>query len=118
MAWIIVGDRAQIEPKIRESSVKDVFIIDADGIVKRATGHDAIVTDSPIPVRGRGDPPPPYFEAKTGARRDQVFAYPVFPPGAAKTRSLPGPSRERPPSDLEGRAIGKEMGNGYHVPHY
>jgi zinc protease len=35
VTWIIVGDRAQIEPKIRELGFKDVFIIDADGnIVK------------------------------------------------------------------------------------
>jgi zinc protease len=33
--WIVVGDRAQIEPKIRELGYKEVFIIDADGnIVK------------------------------------------------------------------------------------
>jgi zinc protease len=35
MTWVIVGDRAQIEPKIRELGFKDVVIIDADGnIVK------------------------------------------------------------------------------------
>jgi zinc protease len=35
VVWVIVGDRAQIEPKIRELGFKDVVIIDADGnIVK------------------------------------------------------------------------------------
>jgi zinc protease len=35
VTWIIVGDRAKIEPKIRELGYKDVFVIDADGnIVK------------------------------------------------------------------------------------
>jgi zinc protease len=35
MIWVVVGDRAQIEPKIRELGYKDIFIIDADGnIVK------------------------------------------------------------------------------------
>jgi predicted Zn-dependent peptidase len=33
MTWIVVGDRAQIEPKIRELGYKEVFIIDADGNV-------------------------------------------------------------------------------------
>ncbi len=31
--WIVVGDRAQIEPKIRELGYKEVYIIDADGNV-------------------------------------------------------------------------------------
>ncbi len=35
LTWVIVGDRAQIEPKIRELGIADVFVIDADGnIVK------------------------------------------------------------------------------------
>jgi len=31
VVWIVVGDRAQIEPKIRELGIKDIFVIDADG---------------------------------------------------------------------------------------
>jgi zinc protease len=35
VVWVIVGDRAQIEPKIRELGFKEVVVIDADGnIVK------------------------------------------------------------------------------------
>jgi zinc protease len=35
VTWIVVGDRAQIEPKIRELGLTDIFVIDADGnIVK------------------------------------------------------------------------------------
>ena len=35
LTWVVVGDRAQIEPKIRELGIADVFVIDADGnIVK------------------------------------------------------------------------------------
>jgi len=35
VVWVIVGDRAQIEPKIRELGIADIFVIDADGnIVK------------------------------------------------------------------------------------
>ncbi len=35
VTWLVVGDRAQIEPKIRELGFKDVFVIDTDGrIVK------------------------------------------------------------------------------------
>jgi len=33
LTWIIVGDRAKIEPKIKELGYKDVFVIDADGNV-------------------------------------------------------------------------------------
>jgi zinc protease len=33
MTWIVVGDRAQIEPKIRELGFTDIFVIDADGNV-------------------------------------------------------------------------------------
>jgi zinc protease len=33
VTWIIVGDRAQIEPKIRELGFSEVVIIDADGNV-------------------------------------------------------------------------------------
>jgi len=33
LTWIVVGDRAQIEPRIRELGYKDIFIIDADGNV-------------------------------------------------------------------------------------
>lgn len=35
VTWIIVGDRAKIEPKIKELGYKDVFVIDADGNVIR-----------------------------------------------------------------------------------
>ena len=31
LVWVVVGDRAQIEPKIRELGITDVFVIDADG---------------------------------------------------------------------------------------
>ena len=31
--WVVVGDRAQIEPKIRELGFKEVIVIDADGNV-------------------------------------------------------------------------------------
>jgi zinc protease len=35
LTWVVVGDRAQIEPRIRELGIADVFVIDADGnIVK------------------------------------------------------------------------------------
>jgi zinc protease len=35
VTWIVVGDRAQIEPRIRELGLTDIFVIDADGnIVK------------------------------------------------------------------------------------
>jgi len=35
LTWVVVGDRALIEPKIRELGIADVFVIDADGnIVK------------------------------------------------------------------------------------
>jgi zinc protease len=33
VTWVIVGDRAQIEPKIRELGFTDIFVIDADGNV-------------------------------------------------------------------------------------
>jgi zinc protease len=33
LTWIIVGDRAQIEPKIRELGFTEIFVIDADGNV-------------------------------------------------------------------------------------
>ena len=33
VTWVIVGDRAQIEPKIRELGFSDIFVIDADGNV-------------------------------------------------------------------------------------
>ena len=35
LVWVVVGDRAQIEPKIRELGITDVFVIDADGNVIR-----------------------------------------------------------------------------------
>jgi zinc protease len=31
MTWLIVGDRAKIEPGIRELALGDVVVIDADG---------------------------------------------------------------------------------------
>ncbi len=31
VTWIVVGDRAQIEPKIRELGFTDIFVIDTDG---------------------------------------------------------------------------------------
>jgi zinc protease len=33
VTWIVVGDRAQIEPKIRELGITDIFVIDTDGNV-------------------------------------------------------------------------------------
>jgi len=33
VTWVVVGDRAQIEPKIRELGFTDIFVIDADGNV-------------------------------------------------------------------------------------
>ena len=33
VTWVIVGDRAQIEPKIRELGFSEVIVIDVDGNV-------------------------------------------------------------------------------------
>ena len=38
LVWVIVGDRAKIEPGIRELNLGPVGIIDADGTVLTRTG--------------------------------------------------------------------------------